>query len=63
MHSGSSEAPQGLGQLIDQSVDVAEVRQIEARSADHSAQSTEKFFRLHFQLSGCALVALPYFED
>ena len=30
----------------------------EARSADQSARSAEKNFRLHFQLSGWALVAL-----
>ena len=35
----------------------------EARSADHSARSVEKNFRLHFQLSGWALVVLSYFED
>ena len=50
MDSGSSEAPWGLGQLIDQSGDVAEVRQIEARSADHSTQSTEKFFSPSFSV-------------
>jgi len=32
-------------------------------SADHTARSAEKFFRLHFQLSGWVLVALSYFED
>ena len=41
----------------------AEGRQIEVCSGDHSVRSAEKNFRLHFQLSGCALVALSYFED
>ena len=46
----------GVGRLIDQSGDTAEGIEIEARSA-------EKIIRLHFQLSGWALVALSYFED
>jgi len=44
-------SPPGVGRLIDQSGDAAEGSDIEARSA-------EKNFRLHFQLSGWALVAL-----
>ena len=53
----------GVGQLTDQSGDAAEGREIEVHSADHSAQSAEKKFHLHFQLSGWALVALLYFEN
>ena len=49
--------------MIDQSGDAAEGSEIEVRSADHSALSAEKIFRLHFQLLGWALVALSYFED
>ena len=52
-----------MGQLIDQSGDAAEGNEIEARSTDYTAQSAENFFRLHFRLSGWALVALSYFED
>jgi len=53
-----------VGRLIDESGDAAEGREIEARSADNSARSAGKnFFRIHFQLSGWALVALSYFED
>ena len=43
--------------------DAAEGSDIEVRSADHSARSAEKKFRLHFQLSGWVLVVLSYFED
>ena len=53
----------GVERLIDQSGDAAERSEIEARSGDQSARSAEKFFRLHFQLSGWALVALSYSED
>ena len=53
----------GVGRVIDQSGDAAEGSEIEVRSADHSALSAEKIFRLHFQLLGWALVALSYFED
>ena len=53
----------GVGRPIDQSCDAADGSEIEACSADHSARSAGKKFRLSFQLSGCALVALSYFED
>jgi len=52
----------GVGRLIDQSSHAAEGSEIEARCANHSARSAEIFFRLHFPLSGRALVALSYFE-
>ena len=52
----------GVGRLKDQSGDAAEGSEIEVCSADHSARSAGKFFRLIFQLSGWALVALSYFE-
>ena len=53
----------GVGQLIDQSGDAAKGSEIEVCSVDHSARSAGKNFRLNFQLSGWALVALLYFED
>ena len=52
-----------VGRLMDQSGDAAKGSKIEVCSADHSAQSAEKNFRLHFQLSGWAFMALSYFED
>ena len=53
----------GVGQLIDQSGDAGEGSEMEACSADHSTWSVGKFFRLHFQFSGWALVTLLNFED
>ena len=48
---GPSEAPQGVGRLMDQSSDAAEEgSQTEARSADHSARSAEKKFSLSFSV-------------
>ena len=52
----------GAAALLDQSCDAVDI-DIEVCKDDNSAQSTGKFFRLHFQLSGWALVALSYFED
>ena len=46
----------GVGWLIDQSGDTGEGSNIEA-------PSVERNFRLHFQLSGWAFMALSYFED
>ena len=51
----------GTAVLLDQSNDAAKGSDIEARKDDNSAQSAEKFFRLPFQLSGWAFVALSYF--
>ena len=53
----------GVGQLIDQRGDTAKGSEIEVGSADHSAWSAGKKFRLHFQLSGWGLMALSYFEE
>jgi len=44
-------------------VDAQEGIEIEARSADHLRKVRKKIFRLHFQLSGWALVTISYFED
>ena len=53
-----------MGRLLDQSGDAAEGSEVEACSADRSARSAEKIFRIDFfQLSGWALLALSYFED
>ena len=61
--TGPSEAPQRWGGCLSQRGDAAEGSNLEVRSADYSAQSAEKNFRLHFQLSGWALVALSYSKD
>jgi len=61
IHNRAVGSSPGVGRLIDQSGDAAKGSEIEACSADHSAR--KKIFRLHFQLSGWALVALSYFED
>ena len=52
-----------VGRLIDQSVDAPEGSEVEARCAIIPREARKNFFRLHFQLSGWALVALSYFED
>ena len=54
-----------VGRLLDQSGDAAEGSEIEARRivAIIPVRSAEKFIRLHFQLSGWALMALSYFQD
>ena len=53
----------GVGWLTDQSIDAPEGSEIEVCRGDHSVRSAEKFFRLHFQLSGWALMAFLYFKD
>ena len=63
-YQGRRKLPKGgAAALLDQSGDAGKGSDIETCKDGNFARSAEKKIRLHFQLSGWALMALSYFED